>query len=130
MTKVEEFHEEWLETIDMNIRSFERELERWKDRFEKNPFEAFRWSDEVQQIAANSKVWQEIEALRESDLETITNMLQEEVLRRARSIPQSTSRASNAMELWLLEAYTKALEEVKGWLRMEQGTTKYVHQSF
>jgi hypothetical protein len=101
----------------VRIGSLQKSMDKFAERFQKDPFDAFRWSQEAFGQAAQLKVWKEIlHAMKNSEKVTIDHVLEEMHMRawRAAKWPsRSTSMAANLCEQEEARACAEIYEEIK-----------------
>jgi len=119
--------ENFLENLQWTMKSDEKTVQKWSDRFVDDPADALEWSAQTFSVAARHKVNVAMEQFlldarkrKGSDkeaMEALKTMVTEQAWRLARWVEHSTSMASNLMKEELraawVEAATKFQEEEK-----------------
>ena len=118
-----------LSEVDGILRRADNRLAAWKDLLASNPGQAFEWSVNAFQAAADLEVWGQLKKSMDSprdgeptlppDLAHYQNFYRGQVLRGAKYPVHSTNKTTNLFEQCKFRAYGECLEFINGAIEAE-----------
>jgi hypothetical protein len=103
-----------LERLQYEIDHTVEQLEKWKEKFVKNPAYACEWGDETFQLAAALRVMRELEEVlqnKKTELPNILKQAQKRVQSMSLYPKSSTSDCSNIMHKYELKAWANFIDK-------------------